>query len=259
MNLLDSFSILKDVITLKDNKVQKTKQKRKRDDIDIYNSNQLKKNISAVQEKGKARLEKSRDPVRTNIISPNIRRVASNRKVVEHFNNASDSDFSEDDSDNNSLKSSGSEISVMGDPSLLLTKSSQMVDNRTREREIIDKRKGNDSYSTQFDTLKFDSKGTPVSSNAVPNSSSIDSRIYIERDLALNGNYSNFGEGRGNDNDMSYGVNNGDFSHNNMVPSFRSKSYGSQPHRDEKSREVSQRKVELFSGSATIKPNKTEV
>ena len=271
-NLLDSFSILKDVLTLKNNdSPQNIKKKLNRDDTDIYNSNQMKKVFSKVQDMGAARLEKSRNPRKTGIINPNIRRKASNRKTVEHFGNvrkynpkkdiASDSEFSDDSSmaSTASNASSMSSVSVMGDPSLLLTRSSEMVDNRKRERDIVDKRMGSNQkeYLAQFETQKFDTKGVPVSMNAVPDTN-INNRIHFERDLALSGNYSNFGEGFGESNDMSYGVNGGDFTHNNMVPQFKSKSYGSQPHRDEKIREIGQRKMELFSGSISIKPPKTE-
>jgi hypothetical protein len=278
MNLMDSFSILKDVLTLKEDiNVNNTKKRNNKEkETDVYNSNELRKNIRYTQTLGKNRMNKSRDPRRSGIINPNIRRKGTNRKAInhddniEHFgnvgnknskkiilhNDVSDSDFS----DEASVASSASSVSVMGDPTLLLTRSSKMVDNRFHEREIVDKRKGtnNNEYLSQFEPLKFDTKGGPVSLNAVPLSSSTNNRINLERDLALTGNYSNFGEGYGNYNDMSYGVNGGDLTHNNMVPQFKSKSYGSQPHRDKQYNNVAQRKVELFSGSSAIKPNKTE-
>ena len=270
-NLLDGFSILKDVLTLNDKNSQSPKNIKKttlRDDTDIYESNLLKKVLNQVQEKGRVRMEKARDPRKNGIINPNIRRKATNRKSVEHFGNikkydpkkdvVSDSEFS-DESSIASIASSNSNDSVSGDPTLLLTRSSQIVDNRKRERDIVDKRKssGKNEYLSQFESQKFDTKNGPVSMNAVPDSN-VNSRINFERDLALTGSYSNFGEGYGESNDMSYGMNGGDFTHNNMVPQFKSKSYGSQPHRDEKSREIGQRKMELFSGSISIKPPKTE-
>jgi len=288
-NLLDSFSILKDILTLKNNDLpQNIKKNVNRDDTDIYDSNQIKKIFSKVQDMSAKRFESSRNPRKTGIINPNIRRKASNRKVVEHFGNVNnkedkvvehfgnvkkynpkkdannDSEFSDDSSiysndSKDSKDSNASSVSVMGDPSLLLTRSSEMVDNRKRERDIVDKRLGSKQkeYLSQFETQKFDTKGGPVSMNAVPDTNN-NNRIHFERDLALSGSYSNFGEGYGNSNDMSYGVNGGDFTHTNMVPQFKSKSYGSQPHRDEKLREVGQRKMELFSGSVSIKPPKTE-
>jgi hypothetical protein len=271
-NLFDSFSILKDVLTLNDKNSQSPKNIKRvvsRDDTDIYESNQLKKVLNQVKERGRVRMEKGRDPRKSGIINPNIRRQASNRKAIEHFGNikkydpkkdvVSDSEFS-DESSIASIASSNSSYSVSGDPNLLLTRSSQIVDNRKRERDIVDKRMGSgkSEYLSQFEQQKFDTKKGPVSMNAVPDSN-VNNRIHFERDLALSGNYSNFGEGYGETNDMSYGMNGGDFTHNNMVPQFKSKSYGSQPHRDEKSREIGQRKMELFSGSISIKPPKTEV
>jgi hypothetical protein len=271
MNLFDGFSIFKDIITLKkDNTSNQTSKKRiNRTNTDIYNSNELSKNIEEIQERGRKRIQKGRNPRKTGIINPNIRRQGMNKKVVEHFGNVgnnkkqviihndeSDSDFSDEDS----VSSSASSVSVTGDPTLLLTRSTQMVDNREHERAIVDKRgKNNQSeYLSQFDTIKFDNKSIPVSMNAVNTTGSKSNRINTERDLALSGQYSNFGEGYGNNNDMSYGMNNGDFTHNNMVPQFKSKTYGSQPNREEKYVDVARRKVELFSGSESLKPNKTE-
>ncbi len=273
MNLFDGFSIFKDIITLKKDNTNKTSKKRiNRNDTDIYNSNELSKNIEDTQERGRKRMQQGRNPRKTGIINPNIHRKGTNRKVVEHFgnigkstssnkkiiihNDESDSDFSDEDS----VASSASSVSVTGDPTLLLTRSTQMVDNRHHERAIIDKRGSNNQseYAAQFDTMKFDNKSIPVSMNAVQTSGSLNNRINTERNLALSGQYSNFGEGYGNNNDMSYGVSNGDFTHNNMVPQFKSKSYGSQPNREEKYVDVARRKVELFSGSESLKPNKTE-
>ena len=275
MNLFDGFSIFKDIITLKKDNMseQKSKKRTNRNDTDIYNSNELSKNIQNEQERGKKRMIQGRNPRKTGIINPNIHRQGTNRRVVEHFgnigktsnnkskqviihNDESDSDFSDEDS----VSSSASSVSVTGDPTLLLTRSTQLVDNRQHERAIIDKRKSNNEseYLSQFDTIKFDNKSTPVSMNAVQTSGSLGNRINAERDLALSGQYSNYGEGYGNNNDMSYGTNNGDFTHNNMVPQFKSKSYGSQPNREEKYVDVARRKVELFSGSESLKPNKTE-
>jgi hypothetical protein len=277
MNLFDGFSIFKDIITLKKDNTsnQKSKKIDNRTNTDIYNSNELSKNIEDVQERGRKRMQQGRNPRKTGIINPNIHRQGTNRKVVEHFGNVSkynkrsnnkkniiihndesDSDFS----DEASIASSASSVSVTGDPTLLLTRSTQMVDNRQHERAIIDKRKSNNQseYLAQFDTIKFDNKNIPVSMNAVNTTGSLGNRINTERDLALSGQYSNFGEGYGTNNDMSYGVANGDFTHNNMVPQFKSKSYGSQPNREEKYVDVARRKVELFSGSESLKPNKTE-
>ena len=120
-NLLDSFSILKDVLTLNDKKTHSNKNIKKstsRDDTDIYESSQLKKILKQVNEKGILRMDKARDPRKSGIINPNIRRQGTNRKAVEHFGNikkynpkkdvVSDSEFSDDSSlaSNASSKSS---------------------------------------------------------------------------------------------------------------------------------------------------------
>ena len=158
MSLFDSLSIAKDIFTFKkDNNQLQSKRKTSRDNTDIYNSNTVKKNIKILTEKGKRRINAARDPRRTGIINPMINRKGTNKRSVvdtnadnvEHFGNL-DSEFS----DESSCASSNSSASIMGDPSLLLTRASKLVDNRLHERKIVDKRAGaqENSYLSQFDT-----------------------------------------------------------------------------------------------------------
>ena len=287
MNLLESVNILKDILTLNDNNNNKNNNNIK--NKDIYNSDEFNNTLSQITELSKKRERLSRDPRRTGIINRNIRRQGLNKRVIsslsktdddnkpliEHFGSLSknpltrtnknrrltqipdDSSFSDSSADDD--LSSHSTISVTGDPTLLITRADSMIDNRNYERKIVNKKNINnkDSYLKQFEDQTFDNNGQPSSFNAVNNSTSSVARMQTERNLALAGGFSNFGEGFGQNNDMSYGVTN-DFSHNNMVPQFRGGSYGSQPNRELKSNELYQRKMELFTGDEVVKIKKTE-
>ena len=258
MNLLDSFSILKDILTLKESSDKKEKSKLINDSSDIYNNDKFTNVWNNVNKIGADKIQESRDPVHTGIVNRNIRRQGTNKKSIEHFGNLSDSEFSDEENTDN--LSSHSSISVTGEPTLLITRGDDLIDNRKYERKIVDKSNINnqDSYLRQFDSMSYDTKGSPSSFNAVHNSSSAVSRMQTERDLALASNYSNFGEGFGPDNNMTYGVTN-DMSHVNMVPNFKGGSYGSQPNREGKANDLYQRKMELFTGNESIKLKKTEV
>ena len=258
MNLLDSFSILKDILTLQKSDEKKERSKLITDSSDVYNNDKFNNVWNNVNKIGEDIIQKSRDPVHTGIVNRNIRRKGTNKKSIEHFGNLSDSEFSDDENTDN--LSSHSSVSVTGEPTILITRGDDLIDNRKYERKIVDKSQINnqDSYLRQFDSMSYDTKGTPASFNAVHNSSSAVSRMQTERDLALASNYSNFGEGFGPDNNMTYGVSN-DMTHVNMVPNFKGGSYGSQPNREGKANELYQRKMELFSGNESIKLKKTEV
>jgi hypothetical protein len=248
MNLLDSFSILKDIVTLKDAKSKVSTHRLGSGVKDIYNSKQFKKGMENIERIGKDRINKSRNPKKTGIINENIKRPGTNKKIIEHFNgtNDDDSDFSDEDS-----LSTNSEVSVMGDPTLLISRADSMIYNQNKEKEIVDKRTANDSFLNQYESMKFGGNNNPTSYNSVHKSGSISDRAQTERNLALAGGYSNFGEGYGPDNNMGLGVGS-DFSHINMVPQFKGKTYGTNPGRDHKLVELSQRKMENFTGTDRI-------
>jgi len=249
MNLLDSFSILKDIVTLKDSEKKQLTHKIGNKVKDVYNSHQFKKGMNKIEQIAKDRIQKSRNPKKTGIINENIKRPGTNKKIVEHFGDSDDSDDSEF-SDEASL-SSNSEVSVMGDPTLLTSRANNMIDNINNEFKIVDKRIANDTFLNQYEPLKFGDKQNPSSYNAVHKMGSISDRAQTERNLAVAGGYSNFGEGFGPDNNMGLGVGN-DFSHINMVPQFRGKTYGTNPGRELKNVELSQRKLENFTGTDNI-------
>jgi len=252
MNLLDSFSILKDIVTLKEPQKKQLTHKIGNKVKDVYNSHQFKQGLDKIEKIAKDRFNKSRNPKKTGIINKNIKRPGTNKKNIEHFGkNSDDSEFSDEVS-----LSSNSEVSVMGDPTLLTSRANNMIDNKNidninNEFKIIDKRNANDSFLNQYDSMKFSNNQNPSSYNAVHKTGSITDRSQAERTLQVAGGYSNFGEGYGPENNMSLGVGN-DFSHINMVPQFKGKTYGTNPGREYKSIELSQRKLENFTGADNI-------
>ena len=218
----------------------------------------MAKNLKKINEKGKQRIEASRNVKKTGMVNPSIRRSGSNRKTIEEFkslsksnNNNSDSEFS----DVNSM-SDNSTLSVMGDPNLLLTKADEMVDSTLHERKLVNKTKlsQQNQYLEQFQDMKFDTKNGPTSMNAVHNSSSLINRANTERALALKGSYSNYAEPNETGDNMGYGVTN-KFNHINMVPNFKTSSYGAS---NTKTSDISQRKMELFIGKESTRGPKTE-
>lgn len=101
----------------------------------------------------------------------------------------------------------------------------------------------NDSNNLNFfyDKQKFNST-KPSSQNNVANNDPC--RYEIERELALKGNYSSI-----TNENMDYGINNGNFQHNNMVPYFKSNSYGDDNIEQEHLNDIKKRKLDLFTGS----------
>ncbi len=227
----------------------------------IYNSNRIKKSINDTQMKAEKRKELARNPVKSGLISRNVRNRGSNRKSVinnksdniEHFGNVSaDSEFS----DNSSMASSQSIVSLSNDPNLLINQSNKFLDNRFHERQFQNPN-FNDSYASQYEPSKFDMKTPPSSFNAVHRSDSGVSRLQTERNLAMHDGYSNFGESK----DLTYGVVSEDkFIHNNMIPQFKSATYGSDVLNTSSRNSIAQRKMEAFTGNLDgIKITKTEV
>jgi len=88
-------------------------------------------------------------------------------------------------------------------------------------KETIEFGKG---LTEQFGDMRFDHKGDP-------------------RSAPKKGEYSS------TKGDMTYNVNNGDMSHNNMMPSFKSADYGLKLEEQQQADNQKQRKMELFTGS----------
>jgi hypothetical protein len=266
MNFIEGVGILGDIITGKNSTNTQNNRLNSKllnnqyncdESTSIYNSNRIKKGLQSTQMKAEKRKALARDPVKSGLISRNVRSRGSNRKSVinnnvEHFGNVSaDSEFS----DNSSMASSQSIISISNDPNLLINQSNKFLDNRFHERQFQNSN-FNDSYTSQYESSKFDMNVPPSSANAVHRSDSGVSRLQAERRLAMKNGYSNFGESK----DLTYEVVSEDkFVHNNMIPQFKSSTYGSDVLNNSSRNSIAQRKMEAFTGNMDgIKITKTE-
>jgi len=257
MNFLEGVQILGEIFTGKSNNINNQPKKELSSNTSIYNSNRLNKGLKRMNDMGKKRKELSRNPVKTGIINKVLRHPGSNRRSIlknndeiEHFGNVvSDSEFSDD----SSIASAQSTISVSNDPNLLINQSQKLLDNRYHERQFQNKNV-NDSFLNQYEPMKYDMKTAPSSANAVQRSDSGVDRLQTERSLAMQGGYSNFGD------DLTLGVvPENQLIHNNMIPQFKSKTYGSNVLNAESRNAISQRKMETFTGNlADTKIHKTE-
>jgi hypothetical protein len=171
-------------------------------------------------------------------------RRAKKSGVLESFDG--DSVFSEESVVSRKSKKS---IDTMSDHMGFMRRADALKDNKCYEKNIVGDSKKPEFFN-QFDDLAYDNPNPPVSSNNTPHKIGPDARmarLTIERDLALKGGYSDFDK---KDGDMTYGVVRGqDFIHNNMVPSFKSKSYGISKVVQDRIDEVKQRKLDTFTGS----------
>jgi hypothetical protein len=259
MNLFDSVNdgvnIFKDILSGKSNKndVNNKNSKRKGSDNEmVYDSYRLDNGIKKLKEKAKIRHEKARDPVKTGIIARGMRHPGSNRKsVIENFDQIpDDSEFSDD----SKFQMPESISTLEKDPRLIINESQKLLDNRYHERQFVDSKGVNDSFLNQYEPLKYDMKGPPSSANAVNRSDSNVSRLQVERDLAIKDGYSNYGQTQ----DNTYGVvSKENFLHNNMIPNFKSKSYGPDVLANKSRNDTFQRAMQTFTGN-DIKIAKTE-
>ena len=207
----------------------------------LFNTNIINANSNFIKKNAEKKTHMSRNPNKTGIIPKQYNRKRN------HSNSDSDSEFSdyEDFNNNNKINSDSDDGN---NNNLLFNKSKKIIDNRKHERAFVEKTKDDDNYLEQFKPMKFTNLGEPVSSNAVhygsDNHSSVVDRMETERELALKGNFSNFGES----NDMTYGIMSPDnFTHNNMKPFFKSR--GLNNRKSEQSATVHQRRMESFSGT----------
>jgi hypothetical protein len=224
------------------NILKKKIKRHPRNEKSVYNSNGLQRMTNITNKLTTDRFDKSKNPSKSGIIpqfyNRKSKRNRRQKELIEGF--SSDSEFTDNDS------GSVSSASVSGDPTYFLNKGCSIMDNRAHERAFVPKTNSVNNYASQFDDLIWDNTGDPVSLNAVHHSPSNVKRIEAERNLALNGGYSNFD----NDPDMTYGVvDKKNFVHNNMMPYFKGRSYGSNPMREKQTNLMNQRKMEMFTGS----------
>jgi hypothetical protein len=246
---------------LKNNNEPKIKQINKKNKPDknfdnIYSSNNKSRVKSKAESLAKDRFQKSKDPQKTGIIPAYYNKQQKNNKIS--IDASEDSTFSEDSGVENfaDTKSCGSGISKgpeinMNDPACFLKAADNLNDNNKFENRVQNKKVSDkNNFLSQFEQLSYDNPSDPVSSNAVPHvtgSKAAPTKLEIERNLALNGGYSNFED----NSDMTYGIVDKDkLTHNNMVPFFSSRTgMGVNPQQEQKITQISQRKMEQFSGS----------
>lgn len=188
-----------------------------------------------------------------------LKKQKDSQRKVEGFSGDNDSVFS-DDKSNLSRRSRHSNSSLNGSVDLnndhmaFFKKSNIMQDTRLHEKKYVSQGRQNETngYLSQFEDLAFDNPTDPVSANSTgPRMGQYGniSKLEMERELALKGNYSNFVD----DSDMTYGiVDPNKLTHNNMIPGYSSgtgKGYGPDSDATKKFNDYKQRKVELFSGS----------
>jgi hypothetical protein len=261
MNILDKFSLIGDIITGNNDKnkdknvnISDLKEDLSKLTNNVYDSNNLQTIKKYYNKIAKIRNEKARDPKKNKIINPLERRRGSNRKTVLNADCDNDSVFS----DKYSELSDTSAYSISNDPTFLINKADELINSNQTERTFVKKQNlnKNNQFLEQFQTLNYDSNNNPVSSNAVETGGSNLSRIQTERDLALNGGYSNFGDS----NDMTYDIYNpNSLTHLNMVPQFKGKSYGDNILKQTNANNTFQRKMEMFTGLEPTKIPKTEI
>ena len=259
MNLFESVNngvnIFTDIISGKKNKNDLSSNKRKNNDNEmVYDSYRLDNGIKKLKDRTKIRHEKARDPVKTGIISRVMKHPGSNKKSIinkENFDSVpDDSEFSEDPD----FQMPESISTLEKDPRLIINESQRLLDNRFHERQFTESKNVKDSFLNQYEPLRYDMKGAPSSANAVNRSESAISRLQTERELAIKEGYSNFGQ----EEDNTYGVVSKDkFLHNNMIPNFKSKSYGPDVLANKSRNDTFQRAMQTYTGN-DIKIAKTE-
>ena len=220
------------------------------DNCDMYSRNMFTKANKKYKELSDKKFNESKSPKQTGVIPKyyNISDIENKKHEMNYelFTENADSQFSDEEFDRSDRSSCYSNNSIdMDNPTFFLDKSNKVIDNRKHERKFVKKVKDENNFLRQFDDLTYDNTRDPVSINAVPEQSGIHSnisRMENEREMALNGGFSNFGES----DDMKYNVvDNEHFTHNNMKPFFKK---GANSLSREHVAEISQRKMELFSG-----------
>jgi hypothetical protein len=255
---------------------------------DIYTTNNSRKTTDTRESMGRDRFRDSRRFKDTGVIprdykgyedwlkrnkNKKIRSVDFNEvtnfgrdrrsRVRENKNrskSSSDSEFSDMESFDGSVNSTGSDAGYhginMNRPESVIDRMSSITNNRKFESCVAKKSKRdrdkfaeNDTWVHQFDQMTFDNPGNAVSSNSTAHQSGKHghmARLETERQMEIDGGFSMYDA---ND-DGTYGVTRADspdFIHENMQPFV---SRGPSARHEEARNDVNQRTLELFTGSA---------
>ena len=219
----------------------------------LFDNSQVPKNMDLLRKKAKNRSLLSKDPEKTGVYPSKYNKKTqkkNNVQTLENFSDSDDSVFSDDFA--RSRSSSPSSVRSNGDvnffnPVHFLDKTDKF-DNMIDQIRPAPRIKANNAYSNQFDDMTFDNPSDPVGMGAIPlmaGKNAGSKRLEMERNLALNEGFSYLGDGE----DMTFNVVDRDrFTHNNMVPNFKTKGGGSfytSEHRGMQN----QRRLELFTGA----------
>jgi len=206
-----------------DNKIKSTTRE------NVYNSNELSRNTNKIQKLADRKYELAENPSETGVIP-------------KYYNVTSRSD------DNvSSFSDECSNHSNMSDNRLPSEKGQDLIEkNKDAEHFINQKTNSKNTFLDQFEPMTFNSVSEPVAGNKAPRLTGNYSRLAMERELNLREGFSGCSE------DMTYGVVPKDrMTHNNMTPAFRSKKgYGYSFEDHKHVNDLSQRKLEAFTGSA---------
>jgi hypothetical protein len=199
----------------------------------IYNMNNKKSSKNLINNIAKKRYDDSKNPEKTGIIPAFYNKKKKNKKVS--FDISEDSVFSDD---NNNIETFDNTTLNATNPMEFLEAGEKLINFNSFSQN------NKNEFLEQFEDMKIDNIGEPVSYNNTPKIIN-NNRQNIEREMALNGGYSLFN----NNDDMTYGVvNKENFTHDNMKPQFKSKT--NMGLFQEKTYDLSQRKLQQFTGSA---------
>jgi hypothetical protein len=238
MELIGGLSYLGNIINNRSNKEMLEKNNEelidsKTDCSNIYDRNYVNTSYKKYSNLAEKRFDDSKNFKNTGVV-PKYSNIQDDHKIMMNYESFGSELDSGSECSNGSMD--------MSNLNHFLDKSRVLVDNRKHERKFVRKQQDNNNYLSQFDSITVDNIGDPVSYNATHNNGGNHagvSRMETERNLALHGGYSNFGENQ----DMTYNVVDKEhFTHDNMQPFFKkSVNY-------DRVAELGQQKMELFSG-----------
>jgi len=203
----------------------------------IYNSNRLHDVRAKMQTLADSKWNDAKNPNKTKIIPKYYNRTKQNDEDSTFSDNGSESEVA-------SVVSDGTPLYVKGDA----------ITNKNRDVEqFLDLQRahkknnggGKDTFLNQFTPMAFNNPSDPAAQNKIPEQVGNISRLSLERNLCADEGFSNCGD------KMTYGViPENQLTHNNMQPDFRpKKGYGANVDEHKHIHDVSQRKLDLFTGS----------
>ena len=170
------------------NKVKKSK----RNEGDIYNSNNSDRVRKISQNLSKEKFRQSKNTNKYKVVPKYYNR---SRKTQIKNNNDNEEMFSDSDSDYSDNKSCYTMDTMkenksidFSDPTFFIKQQDNMIDNRKYERKTVKKTKDQNNFLSQFDDLQMDNPSVPSSYNAVNEnngSNSMTKRMEMERKLAF--------------------------------------------------------------------------